>query len=193
MTKDELCEALNYVNASRRKRYKMAGTIEENLHLIPLLIEIIKDDIDPISSKASWVLEYVAHKDLRPIFTNIDLFINSLQTITLESSVRPVSKICQFLVLSECSRKNPKKEKILTEQHLCAITESAFDWLIGEHKVAPKAYSMTTLLHIGNHIPWIHPELQLILQQNYEKGSAAYKARARMTLKILEKKYSSKS
>ena len=45
---------------------------------------------------------------------------------------------------------------------------------------------MTTLLLLGKNIAWIHPELQLILKQNYESGSAAYKARARMTLKALE-------
>jgi len=192
MTKDELCEALNYVNASREERYKMARTIEENHHFIPLLIEIMKDDIDPISCKASWVLEYVANQNLYLILQHIDPFITSLKFITLESSIRPVSKICQLIVLNEFSKKNSKETKILTRQHLTTITESAFEWLLGEHKVAPKAYSMTTLLILGDHISWIHPELQLILQQNYQNGSAAYKARARRTLKKLEKNHPSK-
>jgi hypothetical protein len=46
---------------------------------------------------------------------------------------------------------------------------------------------MTTLLLLGKDITWIHPELQVILKQNYDNGSAAYKARARMTLKALKK------
>ncbi|WP_405414269.1 adenylosuccinate lyase [Maribacter sp. Asnod1-A12] len=187
MTKKELYEALNYIGASRDNRYRMAIKIEENPNQIPILIEIIKDEIDPISCKAAWVLEYVAKNNLQLILLNINAFVDVLKHISLESSVRPVSKICQLLILSEFSKKSIKSIQKLTTNHLNDITEAAFDWLIGNYKVAPKAYSMTTLLLIGRRIEWIHPELQQILKQNYESGSAAYKARARMTLKVLEK------
>ena len=188
MNKEELYEALNYVSASRENRIKMASKIEDNPHLIPILIEIIKNDIDPISCKAGWVLESIAKINLIPIVTNLDVFIDSLKHISLESSVRPASKICQLLVINEFSKKPEKLKQKLTTNHLNTITEAAFDWLIGDYKVAPKAYSMTTLLLIGRKISWLHPELHQILKQNYESGSAAYKARARMTLKVLEKK-----
>ncbi|MDO6471969.1 adenylosuccinate lyase [Maribacter sp. 1_MG-2023] len=188
MTKEELYEALNYVSASRENRTKMASKIEGNLHLIPILIEIIKEDKDPISCKAGWVLESIAKVNLHYILIHIDVFTESLTHISLESSVRPASKICQLLVINEFSKKPEKPKQNLTTNHLNFITEAAFDWLIGNYKVAPKAYSMTTLLLIGRRIKWIHPELQQILKQNYESGSAAYKARARMTLKVLEKK-----
>lgn len=187
MTKDELYVALNYINASREKRSKMVIKIEEQPHLTPFLIEIIQEDSDPISCKACWVLECITKKNLQPILNNIDEFILTLPILKLESSIRPASKICQLLVLDYYSRKSLKSKKILSNSHLNAISEAAFDWLIGEHKVAPKAYSMTTLLLLGREIAWIHPELQQILKQNYESGSAAYKARARMTLKSLEK------
>ncbi|MGB3152866.1 MAG: adenylosuccinate lyase, partial [Maribacter sp.] len=65
---------------------------------------------------------------------------------------------------------------------------ACFDWLIGNHKVAAKAYSMTCLLFLGRKFDWIHPELKLVLEQNYASGSAAYKARARMTLAKINKK-----
>ncbi|WP_036155023.1 hypothetical protein [Maribacter forsetii] len=187
MTKEELKEALNYVSASRENRSKMASKIEGDPKLIPILIEIIKDDIDPISCKAAWVLESLVKINLHYILIHITAFIDSLKYISLESSVRPASKICQLLVINEFSEKSIKSIQKLTKNHLNDITEAAFDWLIGDYKVAPKAYSMTTLLLIGRRIKWIHPELQQILEQNYESGSAAYKARARMTLKVLEK------
>ncbi|WP_339627523.1 adenylosuccinate lyase [uncultured Maribacter sp.] len=186
MTKKELCHALNYVNATRENRSKMAFKIEENPQLIPILIEISKDDIDPISCKASWVVESLIKKKLEFIFPYIDTFTHSLSRLTLESSIRPASKICSLLVENQYSNKTSLSNKVLNKQHLNTIAEAAFDWLIGDHKVAPKAYSMTTLLLLGKNIAWIHPELQLILKQNYESGSAAYKARARMTLKALE-------
>jgi hypothetical protein len=187
MTKEELCQALNYVNATRENRGKMASKIQENPQLIPILIDISKENLDPISCKASWVLESLVKKELEFIFPYIDIFTHSLSSLTLESSIRPASKICSILVENYYSYKTSRSKKVLTKQHLNTIAEAAFDWLIGEHKVAPKAYSMTTLLLLGKEISWIHPELQLILKQNYENGSAAYKARARMTLKALKK------
>ncbi|PHN92516.1 adenylosuccinate lyase [Maribacter sp. 6B07] len=192
MNKIELCEALNYVTALREKRSKMASIILADPKLVPILISIIKDDINPVSCKASWILEYVANKDLKPILIYINDFITILNSISLESSIRPAAKICELLVLNEFSEKNKICNPKLNNEHLNAITEAAFDWLIGEHKIAPKAYSITILLWLGFKIDWIHPELIPILKQNYEGGSAAYKARARQTLKILEKMSSNK-
>lgn len=68
------------------------------------------------------------------------------------------------------------------KNHLTQITTTCFDWLIGNQKVAAKAYSMTSLLMLGSKFDWIWPELRLILEQNYHNGSPAYQARARMTL-----------
>jgi hypothetical protein len=74
----------------------------------------------------------------------------------------------------------------LTHNHLELITASCFDWLIGDHKVAAKVYAMTSLLLLGRKFEWIHPELKMVIEQNYASGSAAYKARARMTLEKLK-------
>jgi len=74
----------------------------------------------------------------------------------------------------------------MTPYHLEQMGAACFDWLIGEHKVAAKAYSMTSLLLLGHRFEWIHPELKMVLQQNYSSGSAAYKARARITLSKLK-------
>lgn len=187
MTEIALREALNHVNASREKRTLMAKSISERPDLVPLLLNIVKNDQDPVSCKASWVLEYVAKENLRPILKNIDIFISLLPIIRLESSIRPVAKICELLTKAYAIKRPHPAKIILTESHFKIITEAAFDWLIGDHKVASKAYAMTILLLIGHKIAWIHPELKGILTQNYDTGSAAYKARARMTLNAMSK------
>ena len=46
---------------------------------------------------------------------------------------------------------------------------------------------MTSLYLLGNKFEWIRPELQMILEQNYSLGSAAYKARARQILVLINK------
>ncbi len=182
MEKIELYELLNYVNHSREKRLKMANMVLGNPALVLPILEIAYDVDNPISSKACWVLEYTARKKLEFLFPHIDVFTSDLGKVRLESSVRPFSKICELLVTSYYSKELNSTKKALTRAHLEKMTEACFDWLIGEYKVAPKAYAMTSLLLLGRTFAWIHPELKIILEQNYGTGSAAYKARARMTL-----------
>jgi hypothetical protein len=75
----------------------------------------------------------------------------------------------------------------MTLSHLEHMATSCFDWLIGDQKVAVKAYSMTCLLLLGRKFDWIHPELKLVLTENYAQGSAAYQARAGIILGKLNK------
>ncbi len=187
MTKTELYKALDYVDASREKRSLMANTVSASPHLIPLLIEITRENHNPISAKASWVLEFVAKTEISHVLNCIEAFISCLSVIKLESSIRPAAKICELMVKGYFSKNIHPSKNILKESHLKSIAEACFDWLIAEHNVAPKAYSMTTLFLLGKEFKWIHNELYQVLFQNYATGSAAYKARARMTMDALKK------
>ena len=182
MTKEELYQYLNYVNHSREKRAKMSALVLENPYLIEPLMQIAFDVDDPISNRACWVMEFTAKENLSYIYPYLESFTLNLSIVHFESSVRPMAKICEFLVKAYFSKNENETKKKLTEQHLERITTTCFDWLIGNHKVAAKAYSMTCLLLLGRKYDWIHSELQMVLEQNYAEGSAAYKARARMTL-----------
>lgn len=184
--KETLRQALDYADHSREKRSAMAELILQQPELISPLLEIALDVNDPISCKAFWILEFTAHKKLAFLYPHIDRFISGLSTVHLDSAVRPAAKICELLTLSYFSKKEHDTRKIITSEHLNQITSACFDWLIGNHKVAAKAYSMTSLLLLGQKIDWVHQELKMILEQNYAEGSAAYKARARMTLAKLK-------
>lgn len=186
MNKAQLCEALNYVNHSRKKRMEMELLVSENPHLVEPLLEVAFDDVDPISSKACWVMEFTAKENLPYLFPYLDRFTANIASLKLDSSVRPMAKICEYLIIGYFQKKDSKVQKALNEKHLEEITSACFDWLIGKHKVAAQAYSMTSLLLLGRKFDWIHPELKMVLEQNYTTGSAAYKARARMTLKKLK-------
>lgn len=164
----------------------MAELILSRPELIKPLLEIAFKVNDPISCKACWILEFTAHKDLSYLFPHIDEVTDNLNTVHLDSAVRPMAKICELLIKSYFSTNGHKTWKIMTSNHLNQIAAACFDWLIGNHKVAAQAYSMTSLLLLGKKIEWIHPELKVILEQNYAQGSAAYKARARMTLAKLK-------
>ena len=182
MTKEQLYRALDYVDHSRDNRLKMANVILGNPNLVEPLLEIAFDLSNPVSHRACWVLEFTAKEELSYLYPYVDIFVDNLGRLKIDSSIRPAAKICEYFI--SCYFLNPRKEcrNILKDRHLQGITTACFDWLIGDHKVAAKVYSMTSLLYLGKKFPWIHPELVLILEQNYAGGSAAYKARARHTL-----------
>lgn len=182
MTTEELYQSLEYVNHSREKRAEMSVLVIKNPSLVEPLMQIAFDVDNPISSRACWVLEFAAKENLAYIFPYLENFTLNLGKVHLDSSVRPMAKICEFLVQAYFSKKENRIKLKLTEPHLERITTTCFDWLIGNHKVAAKAYSMTCLLLLGRKYEWVHSELKMVLEQNYSKGSAAYKARARMTL-----------
>ncbi len=160
----------------------MAALVLDNPKVMKHLVDIAMTNDDPISSRACWVLEFVVKQKPSYIFSHLEDFTTRLGDVKLHSSVRPIAKICEILVKAYFSKKpNPVQGK-LNGGHLERIATACFDWLIGDHKVAAQAYSMTSLLLLGRKFDWILPELKMVLELNYANGSAAYKARARMTL-----------
>ena len=186
MQKEELYKALDYVNHSREKRAEMSSLVLNNPELVQPLLEIAFDVDDSISNRACWVLEFAAKENIGYILPYLDLFTSNLRNVHFDSAVRPMAKICEFLTKAYFSKDNNRVKQKVTESHLELITAACFDWLIGEHKVAAQGYSMTCLLLLGRKYDWIHPELKMVIEQNYGSGSAAYKARARHTLAKLK-------
>ncbi|WP_297792141.1 adenylosuccinate lyase [uncultured Eudoraea sp.] len=187
MTKAELLESLNYVNGTRYNRQETTELVLDNPGNIAPLMEIAFEDRGSISSKACWILEFIAKKDLKYILMHTDSFIHGISKVHLDSSVRPIAKICEILMKVYFSSSNNDVRDSLKDDHLKRITSCCFDWLIGDHKVAAKAYSMSSLYLLGEKFEWIRPELKLVLEQNFYAGSAAYKARARQILALIKK------
>ncbi|MEN8798548.1 MAG: adenylosuccinate lyase [Flavobacteriaceae bacterium] len=175
------------MNHSRSMRMEMAELVLHNPGLVRPLLEIGFQNSDPVSPRACWVLEFTARQNLRYLDPHLDLWATRLSVLSHESSIRPMAKICELLVLEYYGRSGNKGPSCLAPQHLELIATACFDWLIGPHKVAPKAYSMTSLYHLGKDFDWIHAELQLLLENEYSSGSAAFKARARQILSKLRK------
>ncbi|ARV08858.1 adenylosuccinate lyase [Winogradskyella sp. PC-19] len=190
MTKDQLYTELNYVNHSREKRLYYANLVIDNTYLISPLLEILFSVNDKISCRAAWVFEFMCTEKLEKIIPFLDIFINNISKVHLDSAVRPVAKICELLCTTYYGKDNSEIKNHLNIMHREKITEACFDWMINEEKVAPKAYGMNALYLLGLEFDWIHPELQIILERDFSLQSAAFKARARHILKKLNKKKS---
>ena len=187
LTKDQLYQELNYVNHSREKRLYYAHLMQNNPNLIPKLLEILFMVDDKISPRAAWVFEFMCSDKIETIIPYLDTFTEHMHKVHFDSAVRPVAKICELIVTAYASKSENKIRKVLNETHKERIIETCFDYMINDEKVAPKAYSMTTLFLLGKEYDWKYPELARILEDAFSKQSAAFKARARHILKKIKK------
>lgn len=187
MTKEELYKELSYVNHSRENRKKYALLVISNPDLIPKVFDILFKVNDKTSCRAGWLLEFVARENLDSILPYLDRLTNNMQLVYLDSAVRPVAKICEYLIEAYYHKNNNHTKDFLKNEHKERITELCFDYMITDQKVAAKAYSMNSLFLLGKEYDWIHPELITILEKDFNTHTAAFKARARQLLKKLKK------
>ncbi|MEJ6791248.1 MAG: adenylosuccinate lyase [Lacinutrix sp.] len=168
MTTEALYQELNYVNHSREKRLYYANLVINNPDLIPKLLDILFMVDDKISPRAAWVFEFMCGENLNTIITYLDCFTQNINKVHLDSAVRPVAKVCEYLIKAYYSKHDNAIKHNLNAIHQEKIIESCFDWMINDKKNAPKAYAMNALFLLGNDHDWIHPELKLILEHDYQ-------------------------
>ena len=129
----------------------------------------------------------MCNHNIDTIIPYLDQFTENMHKVHIDSAVRPVAKICEFLATAYTSKLENNIKKALTETHRERIVENCFDYMINDEKVAAKAYSMTTLFLLGIEYDWVYSELARILEDDFSKQSAAFKARARHILKKIKK------
>ncbi len=187
MTLEEFYEELSDVNASRENRLKYANMVLKDMCLFPKLMDIMFRVDDKVSSRAAWVFEFVCAEYIYAIIPYLDTFTSNLKKVHLDSSVRPISKVCGFIASTYYSKEPNTLKKALKPKHIERIIEVCFDWMINDEKIAPKVYAMETLFLFGKDYDWIHPELAQILEQDFPTQSAGYKVRAKRILKKINK------
>jgi len=189
MTKKYLILKLRTMeNASRLNRLNVANLVLENKLLFKYLLEIVFEFDNKLSIKAAWVLEFVCAKKLEWLAPHLTYFTQNINKIKFDSAVRPISKICEFLAKDVSATPNSTIKNSITKVHIKKIIETGFDWLISNHKVAVKVYTMEMLFLFGENYNWVHIELQLIIQKNIINESPAYQARGKKILSWINKK-----
>lgn len=187
MSTEELYKELNYVNHSREKRLHYANLVIANPDLVPKLLDILFMVDDKISCRAAWVFEFMCGEQLEACIPFLDVFTENIQKVHLDSAVRPVAKVCEYVIKAYYSKEDNEMKSALLPRHKERIVESCFDWMINDEKIAPKAYAMNTLFLLGSDYDWIHPELAMILERDYQMQSSGFKARARHILKKIRR------
>lgn len=185
MTKDQLYEELNYVNATRECRSKYANLVIKDPSLTKPILDILFMVDDKISTRAAWVLEFAFKTNFEILIPHLDYFFSNLSKVHRDSAVRPCAKIVEILIELYYKKENQIIISALNKTHKDTIVEACFDWMIRDEKIAVKAYSMTSLYYLGKEYDWIHDELRIILQRDYNNQSAGFKARAKHVLRKL--------
>ena len=158
----------------------------DNPDLIPKVLDILFKVDDKKSPRAAWLLEFVARENLKFILPYLDRITAEMNTVHLDSAVRPMAKICECLVEAYYSKHDNPVKLSLKPIHKEHIIECCFDWMINDEKIAPKAYSMNSLFLLGQDYDWIHPELIIILERDFQIQSSGFKARAKHILNKLK-------
>lgn len=188
---NQLRQALINTTAARHSRQRTADLIISEPDQFEALLHYSFSMDELISHRACWVLEFVCHRRLEWVLPEMDLLIMGIQAMTscekqCESCLRPLAKIYE-LVSEKYAQNDANFVDQITPEHTRIIVEHCFDWLIGNHKVATKAYAMQTLFHLRNTQPWISDQLKQILLAQRKEHSAAYQARSKNILLKLSK------
>jgi len=131
-------------------------------------------------------MELVLEEKQELLFPHLDYFFKNFTLFTNDAAFRSISKITLFLSQYHIKMWE-SNEVFLKEDQLQSILELSFDKILNpQTKVAAMVYLIKSLYYLGKEIDWIHPELKLILLQDYPKYSAAYKAAAREVLRKIK-------
>lgn len=188
MTTAQLYEQFTNVNHSQEKRLYFANLLLSKPELIPSVLNLIFKTDDKMSCKAAWVLEFMCAENLNALLPYLETFTANMHTVHLDSAVRPIAKICEYIAKANEKKENTTLIKALKLKYKERIIATCFDYMINDKKVAAKAYSMTTLYLFGKEFEWIHPELIIILERDFQIQSPAFKARAKQILKRINSK-----
>ena len=183
MTYEQWYSELNYVNHSREKRLYYAQLLLNNPSRIKIVMDILFQVNDKISCRAAWVLEFMCGRKIAELLPYLDEFTEKIPLVHLDSAVRPVAKICEYLAIA---RTGSATKMMISNTQRDRIIACCFDWLITPQKIAVRAYTMTTLYLFGLQKDWVHPELEHIINTKIIKESKGCKARGSKIIKLIK-------
>ncbi|WP_162126339.1 hypothetical protein [Flavobacterium phycosphaerae] len=165
-------------NAGTLSRNTLRFFVVKNPEYMSELAAIATDLSNKNHHKAIWIIEMLVEDHPEMLVPYLDRIIETIPKYKHESAIRGMSRVAYFLSIS--------KVISLTENQKEKLIEICLDWLIGNAKVAPKAYAMYTLCHYAQKEDWIKEELRNIINKDFHHQSAGYKAAAKEVLRKID-------
>ena len=184
MTEPVFFDEITKTVPSREQRDRLSLIVLQNEALYCYLFQLILNKNPKYSPKAAWVLEQVSLKKPAWLYKHARLYFDTLPQVNNQRVIRSLAKLASVFTKDY---KNSSGNSI-ADNDVELLIRTAFEWLLDDTlKVAPKVHAMQTLYHLRTYNQWIPQELFHILDQNYQSGSAGYKARARKLMNALKK------
>ncbi len=175
----ELYKRIENSSAHTQNRIDNGNFIVQNPHLLTDLVPFCFEISNKLHIRACCILEKVFEIQMDLSFNYLDSICKNLSNLKNDSAIRSMSRFLMLLI------KDNLKKKYLSENQLEKITESSFDWLISDYRVAVKHHAVNILIETGKKTSWIYPELKTILEKEIEFPSPSYRCIVKKFLKII--------
>jgi hypothetical protein len=158
---------------SREHALRIATYAIQNKKKFKELMHCYMDPDYRLSQRAAWSVSWAARKNPAMIQPYIGELVKRLQ----DDTVHPAVIRNAVRVLEELD---------IPEEYHGEVMNSCFQFLQSPTTPAAiKAFSMTVLYHLSKYYPEIKQELKLIIEENWEHETPAFKSRGRKILKTL--------
>jgi hypothetical protein len=172
--------------AARVNRLKAADWFLAHPENFKDLLLLTFDTSYRLHYKAAWVTEFVVLRHSELLQDDVLFFIDSLPKIKKDSAARPLAKVCALVSKHLIAQKSNIFQQKITQDDVNKLISVAFDWLIGDFRVATQVHAMQIIFELGQ-LPdteaWVHRELKQILINQIPQQSAGFRSRAKNILK----------
>ncbi|MBF0694956.1 MAG: hypothetical protein IR153_07865 [Flavobacterium sp.] len=181
--KSEILEMIADSNSLRKSREYCARFFCDNQQYLNILFDCAFDVDYDYHYKACWILEFVADLDLSLLSPRIPDLCNALSKYSHDGALRSIGRICLLL----CQKNYRSAAAVLSNDQAKIFTDVSFAWLLGDSKVATKAYAMRILALNSKTDKSVVIPLKDAIEHGYPNHSAAYKAAAKDVLRQLSR------
>ena len=160
-------------NLSKEATVRATENLRDNKEVFQWLWEIILENRQPESWRASWIFEHIANLNKNMAFPYLSRMIQALPDFNHNGQKRHILKVIRLFEV-------PESQKI----HLLNI---CFDFLMSKTEpVAVKMQSINILYDISLSIPEIKPELRSSIEYNLPDATSGFINSATKILKKLK-------
>lgn len=160
---------------SKQHMQHMASWIGKDAQRFHDLVQLMLDNEEGVSQRAAWALSHCLDQNPELIEPHIATLVHYLRDNTPHDAIkRNTVRVLQNVEL---------EESLWGE-----VADICFQYLINPQEAAAvRIFSMTVLWNICQKVPELSNELKLIIEDQWEHGSAGFRSRGKKILRAMEK------
>lgn len=160
---------------SKAQAQKIANWAVSSKENLDAFIDVFLNSHYRINQRAAWSLGIIGKEHPEKIKPYMGLLIENLRKEPIHDAVK--RNTVRFL-----------QDVKIPEIHRGTLADICFSFLADpKEPVAIKVFSMSALLNITKEHPELKNELKLLIEEQFEDGTAGFKSRGAKVLKALEK------